>query len=399
MKRVLIYAPTVGRGGVHLVVRNLTHALATYADPDEWSFAVLGQRYDEIGLPVEWPEAWPFEQIDPVGKLPAHPDQFAFLMANVEVFVAHLRRAAKDYDVVYCPSVWWTMRSQQWDIGAPFVTTIPDFAFDQGVDMGLLAQHFRVVSLLVAHRAACVVFPTDFQRSHGETYYQMARTRTIYHSADFVADGFSPTPEEALRVRAKYGLPERYVLAFHCAYHKDPITILKAQHRARSRSPHVPPLVMAGIGTEHFLADIMPDIPSMQVRQTMWEIKASVGNDLFVLGTIPDEDVAGLHAGATCAVSASRSEGDIAGGTFNAFMARTPMIYSELPVYRERLGADGRYGYPFPVGDHVALSERIIEACERRDDAQQRALEAFGWAQQRTSRDVAKEYLDVFASV
>lgn len=405
--RVLVYAPTIGRGGVHLVVKTLMNALATDTDPDEWHFAVLGQRYDEIGLEVEWPKEWPFTQIEPLydgQKLPAHPRQFAFLAQMADVFVDHLVRLVPHHDLVYCPSPWWTMPAE-WPEALtkkPFVTTLPDFAFDF-IDMGTLAANFRVVSQRIADRADLTIFPSDFQREHGEALYGFGedgkKTKTISHSADFLASESIPSGDEAERVREKYGLPANYVLAFHPAYHKDPVTILRAQKLARSLSPNIPPLVMAGIGTEHFLTQKAVDHHIDDVRKTLKEIGIQPGIDFWALGTIPNEDVAGLHAGATVALIASRSEGDLSGPMFEAMMARTPLIFSDLRVFTDRLGTDETYGLTFPVGEFGTLAAKLIDLCEHADDARERAKAAYAFARKRTVHDVVKDYLKAFKEV
>lgn len=399
MPRVLIFAPTVGRGGVSLVVRKVFRGLAECA-PSNWQFDVLGQRWNEIGEAVAYPSEWGFTQLAPLSpeqKMPAHPHQFPWLWQQCEMFYQHLASVAGEYDLIYCPSSWWAIRANKWTLPVPFITHIPDFAFDQ-IDMGLLAQHFRVASQLTSYRADFTIFPADYWRNHAINYYGFApdKTQTISHSADFVAEDYHPTPEEGLRVRARYGLPEQYVLAFHVASsHKDPETILLGQLHARRNSPHVPPLVIAGIETERFKSNAPDAQPIMRIRQVIREIGATLGKDLFILGGVPESDIAGLFAGATVSINASRMEGDLSGVTFNAFMARNPHIYSDLPVYVDRIGRDA-LGWCFPVGDAEALGNCLIAACENRDEAMRRALEAYKFAHQRTVRDVAAEYLEVF---
>lgn len=400
MNRILIYAPTVGRGGVHRVVQKLMGGFARHADPEQWSFSVLGQTYDEIGLPVEWPEAWPFEQLDPGSTIPPHPVQFNWLNNHQKTFFAHLQRkvAGGDYDLIYCPSAWWTMRVPKWEMPIPFVTTVPDFAFDF-IDMGMLTFNFRHVAKLIADRADFVVFPSNFQRCHGERFYNYHKTRTIHHSADFVADSFDASGDEGLRVRIKYNLPHHYILAFHPMYHKAIDIILQAQKWARQQCRDVPPLVVAGIGTEHLLTANEVDSHIARIRELMKEIGVNPGVDFFALGRMPDEDIAGLYTGATAAVFASRSEGDISGGMFEAMMASTPLIFSDLPVLTERLGTDRHYGLHFKVDDVQALGSAIVEVCSYPQAARQRALNAFGFTRQRTVADVAGEYLDTFQGV
>ena len=397
--KLLMFVPTSGRGGVSLVIRKVFQGLADYA-PKDWNFEVLGQAYNEILEPVVYPENWKFTQIDPVEKLPPHPHQFRFLWDNVECFYDHLVRVAGDYDLIYCPSVFWCIRSREWDIRTPFVAHIPDIAYDE-IPMGqLLEQHFRVATQLVRKRANFTIFLSEYWRKHATGVYGFDEDKTtvIPNSADFVAENYDPSPQEALRVREKYGLPEHYVLAFHPLWHKSPATILWAQRHARSISPLVPPLVMAGIGTEHLLTDAPVDRHITEVRKVLAEIGVQPDVDFFSLGRVPEEDIAGLYAGATVSVNASQMEGDLSGNTFNAFMAHCPHIYSDLPVYTMRIGRE-KYGYSFMTGEYIALAQRLIDVCADRDEARRRAVAAYGYAVSRTVKDVANEYIDVFSRV
>lgn len=398
MTRVLFFAPTVGRGGVHQVVETLAASLAQYAGPD-WQFEVLGQRFDEVGLPVHFPDSWPFTQVEPLAdgeKMPAHPYQFPFLLKHAEDFVAHLNRVANDYDLVFIPSPWWTMKAHNWALTVPFVTTINDFAYDF-IDIGILSEHFREVTKLLAVRAAQVTFSADFHRLHGETHYNFRRTKTISYSYDFATPNYNPSPEEARRVREKYHLPDQYALAFHCYGHKDPFTILSGHHLACAQSDAVPPLVMAGLETEHYLETDPQDVHVREFHQFRERHGFAIGENLFILGTLPNEDVAGLHAGATCAIQASHSEGQVSGGSFNAIMAHTPLIHTQLEVYREALGNDDHYALSFPVNDDTALAVAIVDICTNRFAAKKRADAAFDKVQQRTARDVVAEHLEVFS--
>lgn len=400
MTKVLFYCPTVGRGGVSRVVETLSAAIERIK-PGDWQFDVLGQTYNEIGLPVKYPESWAFTQLRPGPNIPAHPHQFAWLNNHAEVFVKHLREVQAGYDLIFCPSPWWTMRVQNFSvITVPFVTVIPDFAFDH-INMGGLSGNFRYVAREVAKHATMTVFPSDYHRKWGEKFYgfRPAKTRTIHHSADFVARHFEATFEEGQRVREKYGLPERYVLAFHCTHHKDPITILHGHRLAMKELENPPALVIGGIGTEHFISDEPHEGPTEAVRHAIRQLGYTVGEDLFVVGQIPDEDIAGLYVGAACAVSASRSEGDLSGTIFEAFMASTPMIFSDLEVFTDRLGTEGEYGLHFPVGDAKWLAGNIVEVITHPEMARRRALRAFGYANSRNAEDVAADYLSIFAHV
>lgn len=308
--------------------------------------------------------------------------------------MAHLQRVAGEYDLIYCPSAWWTIRVKEWSLPVPFVTSLPDFAFDM-IDIGPMHYHFRNAALRIAERADFTVFSSDFQRKHGETYYGFRKTRTIHHSADFVADNFTPTWDEAVRVRQKYGLPERYVLAFHPMYHKGIDTILEAYNLPGAA---LPPLVAAGIDTQHLAAEMAVDAPTETLHNRLQSLATERDVKIMALGRVPEEDIAGLYVGATCAIAASSSEGDLSGTVFEAFMATCPLVYSDLEVFTEQLGTDV-YGWQFPVGDAVGLKNAILRVMEQPETAKARALEAFGFANRRRASDVAGEYLDVFKEV
>lgn len=400
MSKVLVFVPMCGRGGVALVVRKLLQGLVDTA-PKGWRFDILGQTYDENGVLVKYPRKMTFDQIRPMRRLPTHPKLFSFLLANSPVFVQHLQEKVKTSkpDVIFCPSSWWVIRNRDWNLSVPYVTCIPDFAFDT-IDMGhMLTEHFRYASGLIRDRVDMTVFSSETQRTHAVKKYQFepCKTRVIHHSADFVAEGFDPSPEEAERVKVRHGLPEKYLLAFHPMGHKDPATLLRGFALARRSSKIIPPLVIAGIETEQLCDEQTRNPQVRELRLIMKQNELYFGRDLYVLGTVPEGDIAGLFAGAMASISTSRSEGDIAGGTFASFMAKCPHVWSDLAVYREQL--KDTMGWMFPVGQYEVLAETLERVCRYRDDAKLRALAAYDWAQQRTVKDVAQDYLDVFTEV
>lgn len=399
-RKILFFCPVVGRGGMHTVAETLIRSLAE-AGRVYYQFAILGQQYDEHDLKVAWPGWVDFEQIGPMDRLPPHPYLFKFLKEHREDFTAHLKRKMESYqpDLVFCLSPWWTMPvdDADWPLGeTPFVTLIPDMAFDT-LEGAAHIQHFREAAHLIARRSSLTVFPSAHWRDHAVTKYHfpVEKTEVIHFSADYNPPGFSPTPQEARRVRAKYSLPDQYVLAFHCYGHKDPVTILRGQQYARSHAHNVPPLVMAGIETENYLSPPMSD-HVRTVQKTIKQIGATLGKDLFILGRLPDEDVGGLFAGATASLWATKMEGDISAGMFNAITARTPMIYSDLPVFRDRLGITEGFGLTFPVGSATALGSKIGYLCNHRHETEERTHAAYDLFHRRTAIDVARSYLRVF---
>ena len=304
--KVLLYTPTVNRGGVHRVVETLFPAfISEFPDVE---FEVLGQEFDEIGLKIEYPCA--FSAMPPYGQLPPHPHQFPYLLANHGRFYAHLERKSRDFDVIYCPVPWWTMGFTRWTLKVPFVTTLSDFAFDV-IDMGMLADHFRSAVRKMRPHVSAFVVHSRYWKQHAEERYQLPSVHVVEHTPDFVTPNFNPTVAEGERVRAKYNLPNNYILAFHCYGHKDPETIIKGYQWALYINRDIPNLVLGGIGTESYIegAPIQSGAES-HVHEVRRLLRSLPMGSYHIVGTIPEEDVAGLYNGAVAAISASLSEGD-----------------------------------------------------------------------------------------
>jgi glycosyltransferase involved in cell wall biosynthesis len=388
-KRVLIFAPTVGRGGVRRVVEALC---ATFARRRSWTFDVLGQTYDELGDAIAWPDGWNFTQIRPVDKLPLHPELFAFLMSHRADFFAHLAEVAGDYDLIFCPSPWWAFIGS-YPVETPVVSFIPDFAFDFGIVGSTLEAYFRGISPIIAKHSAHVVFPSDGVRHHGEERYGMTGS-TIYFSTDIAASGGD---DKYSSVRLKYGLPEQYVLAFHCYGHKGAEVIIRGQEYARRRSKYVPPLVIAGLQTQYYLDAVPVNSHVKMIQDTIRQCSGTVGRDVFILGAVSDEEMNALHVGATVAVTATRSEGGLSGTMLEAIRTGTPLVCSELDVFRERL-TEWNVSF-FPVDDHAALGEQLIRVCRNRIVYAGNAGETREQFAKYTMTDVAGQYIDVFERV
>jgi len=390
-ERMLIYAPTVGRGGVRRVIETLCADLAKH---DAWSFDVLGQAFDELGERVDWPEQFGFTQVRPVDRLPLHPDLFMFLMQKRGNFFEHLKQIAGNYDLVFCPSPWWGFIGTE-PIDTPVVSFVPDFAFDH-MDIGLIGQYFRGISPIIARHSDHVIFPSDWQREHGETHYGFEGS-TVYFSADYTARDFDAGFDNQHSVRLKYHLPDAYVLAFHCYGHKAAEVIVRGQYYARRQSANVPPLVIAGLQTGYYAEQPAVNEHVKMVQDTIRECSGVVGRDVFILGTIPDEDLGGLYAGAVCSVTASRSEGGLSGTVLESILAGVPVVASELPVFTERLSHEA-VSY-FPVDDAEALGVALVQVCSDVDGYRERAGRLRDVFTSYTRRDVVAQYMGVFREV
>lgn len=376
----------------------VTRLVEHWQHAPDWHFIVLSQHRDEMGNDIDWGNV-EFIQLDG-GLPPLHPHLFTWLQAQQGVFYAHWQRIAEQraIDLTYLPMPWWTVRLPEFTPPTPIVPTLHDFAWHQ---LKMPLHEFQGEAQLFAKHAALTVFPSVFQREWGETYFGFRSTRTIYHG-HFIPPGFLPTPLEAQRVRDIYGLPEQYVLAFHCASSKkDPLTILQAQIKARRESADVPALVIAGLDTEWFVPNsIKYGHPAWAFAKQVWNVMAefTLNRDLFVLGNVPVKDMGGLYAGAKMAVTATHNEGGISGTMFEAFAAHVPCVYTELPVFSERLSPE-EYGFTFAPGHVRGCAEAIVRACTDTEQAYERAERALAFANSRTWGDAAQEYLEAFEGV
>jgi glycosyltransferase involved in cell wall biosynthesis len=388
--KILLYTPTVNRGGVHRVVETLFPALvSTFPDVE---FAVLGQEFDEIGLKIAYP--CDFKPMPPFDKLPAHPHQFPYLYANHGRFYSYLERKSHEYDLIYCPVPWWTMGFTRWTLKVPFVTTISDFAFDV-IDMGTLADHFRSTVEKMRRHVKAFVVHSDYWKQHAEERYHLQNVHVIGHTPDFVVPNFNASRSEGLRVSEKHNLPREYILAFHCYGHKDPVTIIRGYQWAKHENPNLPPLVIAGIGTDSYRegAAIQPGAEG-HVHEVRIALRSLPPGSFHILGAIDEEDVAGLYACARVAISATLSEGDLPGTAFEAIQSRVPFVCSDFPVFTEKLGES--CAWIFERGNPALLAVRLHEAYFSDGQKEQRAVEKLA---NRTAVNVAQDYMNIFRSV
>lgn len=381
--KILIYANSVGRGGVTRVVEILSAAFARAG----LDCAILGQRYNETGHEVQWERSFPFVQVRPVEKLPLHPLQFNFLLASAQVMVDHLAEMQHDFDVIFAVTPWWSIGGMvDWEITTPVVSEVPDFAFDH-INMGsFLTPYMREAARRIAERSSMTIFLSDFQRKWGEDHYGYNRSKVIHHAIDYApfvkGDGELPP-----------GVPDEFILAFHCWGHKDPETILRGYGLLRDERP-VPPLVMAGIGTEQLIVP-NPDRQGNYLRGVIKRLGLEIGRNVIVPGFVKDEAIPALYKHALASIIASRSDGDLSLTIYETINYRTPLVYDDLEVFTESL-RDGEHGISFMVGSGTDLSRALGQVLDDPAGAKQRAERAYADFSVRRIDDVVKEYVAAF---
>ena len=197
------------------------------------------------------------------------------------------------------------------------------------------------------------------------------------------------TPEasrlhEAPTAAQPAGVPERFVLHVGTIEpRKNVATLLAAWPVLRSMQPDAPPLVLCGrLG---WRSDAIED-DLQRAAQDGW---------LLRVGYAPDPVVRGLYAGASAVVCASIYEG-FGLPLVEAMAAGTPVVCSDIPVFREVAGDAAAF---VPPGDAAAWARTLARVVS--DPGYAADLQARGAARSRafTWRQTADQTLAVLADV
>jgi glycosyltransferase involved in cell wall biosynthesis len=141
---------------------------------------------------------------------------------------------------------------------------------------------------------------------------------------------FHPTdPREA---RAKYGLPQRWIVSVGSDHYRKNQALAFAAWR-RSGVPDA--LVLVGKA-------LYGDTFQQLIRQAL---KDRVAHRFYWLQNVDDADLPGLYSGATCAIAPSRSEG-FGLTLIEAMACATPVLASDQSAYREVGGSAARFFVP-----------------------------------------------------
>ena len=140
--------------------------------------------------------------------------------------------------------------------------------------------------------------------------------------------------EEIERTRTKYGLPRRYLFyPARCWAHKNHARLFEALALLQARDHLEISLVLVG-----FDAGDPPPRGEIPLR-TMRSLSRScdLRNQVRYLGVVPDEDMAGLYAGATAlTIPVLLNATNVP--VLEAWQLGCPVITSDLPCIREHVG-------------------------------------------------------------
>ena len=228
---------------------------------------------------------------------------------------------AKGPDVFHSPWIDGAMLHSP----CPMVVTVHDMAVHKRRSEHLrnsLRQRLRPLAL---QRAACVIVPTEAVAEDAIAHLRLERDRVVVipEAAD---ESMYPRPTETIEaVRARYELPDRYLLWVGALEHPDPGTHI-AQLAA---TPRELPLVL--VGPTRPWAHRLPGV--------------------ILTGQVPDEELAAIYSGAHALMVSAEQEG-FGLPAVEALACGTPVVAADGPALREVLGERATF---VPAGDMAAL--------------------------------------------
>ena len=249
--------------------------------------------------------------------------------------------------------------------GCPTVLTVHDLIYR------LFPQHHKRLNYwylnaampLFVRRAGAIITISEATKRDVIRYYHVPadKVRVIYEAA---APGFAPaSPEAVAGARARYALPERYLLSVGTIEpRKNLPRVLQALEELRARGLDLGWVIVGSKGWlyEDFLAQLEGSPARAAVR---------------LPGYVPDEDLPAVYGGAAALVMASVYEG-FGLPILEAMACGTPVVSSGASSLPELGGAAARYFDPYHVDEMVEAIAAVLG-----DEALRQELRGQGLAQ------------------
>jgi len=207
----------------------------------------------------------------------------------------------------------------------PMVVTVHDLAA-----LKRRSEHLRTglrlrLRHLAVQRAICVIVPTAAVAADAVKHLRLERDRIVVIAEAAAASMYRREAAEIAAARARFGLPERYLVWVGGLRHPDP-----GKHIAQLASAERElPLVL--VGATRPWAHELPDV--------------------LLTGQVSDDQLAAIYSGAHALVLPSESEG-FGLPAVEALACGTPVIACDAPALRESLGGRATF---VARGDMAAL--------------------------------------------
>lgn len=248
--------------------------------------------------------------------------------------------------------VWFLPNFDFFATNKPYVVTVHDLSFvhfPQFYSAKQRAWHRLIGVRGVLRRAAAVVAVSESTKADVVETFGVAGERV------FVAP-LAPTiggevgMEKIEEVRARYGLPERFVLNFgDVSVRKNVVGLVEAFARVKTAAG----LVIGGA----------MGFGSADVVRVIAGLPAEVRGRIRLIGYVRDEDRAALYAAASVFVYPSYAEG-FGLPPLEAMSVGVPVVASDIPAHVEVLGDDALLADPYNVVEIVMGIEGFLEDSE-----------------------------------
>jgi len=254
------------------------------------------------------------------------------------------------------------------------VVTVHDLAYELFPETVTAAsRRYRELVPRALRRAAVLVTVAAATADDLAQFYRFERSQIVVTPLG-VDPGWAAAIAPDAGLRARLGLPERYLVFVGAAEPRKNLPVLLAAHaRLRASHPETPPLVLVG--------------------PAGWGARTTPAADGSVLrlGYLDSVDVPRVVAGAAALVLPSRYEG-FGLTALEALACGTPVVASDLPVIREVTGGLAEL---VPVGDVDAMADALARLLADDGGPPARAVRrahAAGWTWQRCAERTLDAY-------
>ncbi len=212
----------------------------------------------------------------------------------------------------------------------PMVVTVHDLAA-----LKRRSEHLRGglrlrLRNLALQRAARVIVPSETVARDAVTHLKLARERVVVIPEAADAAMYPRTPQAIAAVRARFGLPERFLVWVGGLRHPDP-----GKHIVKlATTPRELPLVL--VGSTRPWARELPDV--------------------ILTGQVSDEQLAAIYSAAHALVLSSTDEG-FGLPAVEALACGTPVAACEAPALREVLGERATFVAPGDMRGLIAAAQ------------------------------------------
>ena len=183
---------------------------------------------------------------------------------------------------------------------------------------------------LAVQRAARVIVPTEAVARDALAHLRLAREQVVVIPEAADATMYERTPQDIAAVRARFGLPERFLVWVGGLRHPDP----GKQISKLAAAPRELPLVL--VGSTRPWAHELPGV--------------------ILTGQVSDEQLAAIYSGAHALVLSSTDEG-FGLPAVEALACGTPVAACEAPALREVLGERATFVAPGDMAGLIAAAQ------------------------------------------